>query len=163
MTDTDSQWLQEARGFFTLGMWAECAAILDKLPATSFNVIELRIQLQVEQRSWTSVRRLAQEMIDLYPAELYGFIQRAFAFRELNDFEGALMTLKFVPTECLEKADTHLRSTYFFNLACYQALTGAPREAEGSLTSALSIDPKLIEDARKDPDLESIRPFLSNW
>ncbi len=56
----------------------------------------------------------------------------------------------------MDAGDRH-KGTSLYNLACFYALTGRPREALSNLKHALPLAPDLIEWSKEDSDLDSLR------
>jgi hypothetical protein len=49
---------------------------------------------------------------------------------------------------------------FFYNLGCYEALLGRPREARRNLEISFIMDSNFREIAKKDPDLKSLQTSL---
>ena len=67
---------------------------------------------------------------------------------------------KAVETVAAGLAEHPDSAALLYNLGCYEARAGRRDDAVGHVRRALELDPKLVEVASDDPDLESIRAEL---
>lgn len=80
------------------------------------------------------------------------YISKGRALRRLGQLDNAIDILKTILS--LDKENTKA----YYNLACYYALVGKPKEAEDNLDKAIKLNPEKYKKlALEDPDFESIR------
>ncbi len=80
------------------------------------------------------------------------YISKARAFRMLGQLDKAIDILKMILS--LDKENTKA----YYNLACYYALVGKPKESEHNLDKAIKLNPEKYKKlALADPDFESIK------
>jgi len=49
---------------------------------------------------------------------------------------------------------------FYYNLGCYEALLGRPRDAQRHLKTSFQMDANFREIAKKDPDLKTVQTLL---
>jgi tetratricopeptide (TPR) repeat protein len=99
----------------------------------------------------TSVLAVGGVPRERYRVAAWEFVVRALARYREGDFEGAIQELEPALERHPDSATVH------YDLACYASLAGDERRAVGHLRRALSLDPALLEQARREPDFEPIR------
>lgn len=138
-----------------LGMLADAARELAGIPReddADRDVLEARLDLATQRRSWKTAVRLGEQLATRYPEIEAGWIGWAYALRELQQVEEArAVLLEAEPRHGKKSALLH------FNLACYYALLGEPDNARERLERACKLDVRFKDDALTDPDLASLR------
>lgn len=138
-----------------LGMLADAASELAKIPredGENREVLEVRLDLATQRRSWKTAAKRGEQLATRYPEIESGWIGWAYALRELQQIEEAKAVL-------LEAEPRHGRKSALlhFNLACYYALLGEVETARERLERACKLDVRFKEEALTDPDLVSLR------
>jgi tetratricopeptide (TPR) repeat protein len=83
-----------------------------------------------------------------------GYIHLAFCLHELGDTNGARDILRKGPPT-LQK-----EGTYYYNLACYDAVLGDLDEARTNLARSIRIDKRFRDFAKGDSDLAALHSDL---
>ena len=150
--------LSHAQGYLGLGMVAEAAAELDRIPAPDCDetpVLALRLAVLQERCEWAALRLVAAEFVRRDPAEPSGWVTWAYATRRAESLAAAEQIL-------LEAERLHPReATIQFNLGCYACQRGALAEAQRRVDRAIALDKKFAAAAATDPDpapLRAMRP-----
>lgn len=146
--------LSHAQGYLQLGMVAEAAAELDRVPApenTQLEFLTLRLAVLQEQQDWPALRDLARDVVHRLPNEAAGWVTWAYATRRADSLEAA--------ERILLAAETHhpAEPTIQFNLGCYACQRGDLAAARERVDRAIALDPKFTAAAETDPDLEPLR------
>lgn len=148
--------ISHAQGYLQLGMLAEAAAELECIQgsdAQTTEVLTLRLALLHEKQDWPAVRELARQLVRRNPAEAGLWITWAYATRRSESIEAAEAIL-------LEAEKLHpVEPTIHFNLGCYACQRGDLPTAKRRVDAAAGIDPKFLEIAQTDPDLEALRAW----
>jgi tetratricopeptide (TPR) repeat protein len=146
--------LSHAQGYLGLGMVAEAAAELEKIPAPACDepaVLALRVAVLQERCEWPALRALAAEFVRRAPGEAAGWVTWAYATRRADSIGAAEKIL-------LEAERLHPKEpTIQFNLGCYASLRGALAEARRRVDRAIALDKNFAALAATDPDLEPLR------
>ena len=150
-----SKWrLSHAQGYLGLGMVAEAAAELDRIPTAEANgleVLALRVAVLQEQQNWPALRAAAGEFVQRAPAEAAAWITWAYAARRAESLDAAEKIL-------LEAERVHpAEPTIQFNLGCYACQRGALAEARRRVDRAIALDRTFAAAAATDPDLAPLR------
>ena len=150
-----SKWrLSHAQGYLGLGMVAEAAAELDRIPtaeADGLEVLALRVAVLQEQQDWPALRAAAGEFARRAPNEAAAWVTWAYAARRTESIEAAEKIL-------LEAERVHpAEPTIQFNLGCYACLRGALTEARRRVDRAIALDRTFAAAAATDPDLAPLR------
>lgn len=156
MTDPDRRILA-AQGYVELGLHAEARKELAGLPlnySERVDVIELSVLSLMGESQWPEALALAQRLCHLEPGEPGGFIHAAYCLHELGRTGEALDILSRGP------AALRTKPVYYYNLGCYLACLGEDDKALPLLRQAFEMDGSLRSHARKDPDLNRLRPQL---
>lgn len=156
MNDTERRILA-AQGYVELELHAEARAELAKLPASAANrvdVIELTVLCHMGEQNWPIALALAQKLCHAEPDEPGGFIHAAYCLHELGRTDEALDMLSRGPASLRSKA------VYYYNLGCYLACLGRDDQALPLLKQSFEMDGSLRRHARKDRDLDRLRPLL---
>ncbi|HTX64655.1 MAG TPA: hypothetical protein VMD31_02715 [Opitutaceae bacterium] len=151
----DPKWrLSHARGYLGLGMVAEAAAELERLPAAAAQETEalgLRALILQEREQWPALVETARQLVRRQPGEAGWWIAWAYATRRSHSLAAAEAIL-------LEAERTHpAEATVQFNLGCYACLRGDLPEARRRVDRAIALDQTFRAAAATDPDLASLR------
>lgn len=143
-----------ARGYLELGLVAEAAAELDRLPAGERDGLEatgVRLAILQEQKDWPALRDTAARLVQRHPEEAGGWVTWAYATRRADSLAAA--------EEILRRAEQHhsAEPTIQFNLGCYACQRGDLEAARQRVERAISLDPKFTHAAATDPDLAPLR------
>jgi Tfp pilus assembly protein PilF len=148
--------ISHAHGYLELGMIAAAAAELDHIKgaeAESRDVLAVRLAILHEQKNWPAVRDLARDLVARDPSEPGLWITWAYATRRADSLEAA-------ETILLEAEKLHpIEPTIHFNLGCYACQRGDLLTTKRRVDAAAGLDPKFIEIAATDPDLEAYRAW----
>lgn len=156
MTDLDRRILA-AQGYVELGLHEEARKELSGLPlnfSERVDVIELTVLCLMGDHHWAQALMLAQKLCLLEPGEPGGFIHAAYCLHELGRTSEALDILSRGP------AALRTKPVYYYNLGCYLACLGEDEKALHLLRQSFEMDGSLRSHARKDPDLDRLRPQL---
>lgn len=146
-----------AQGYVELELYAEVQQELSHLGPSALervDVIELRVLCLMEEQRWAEALSLAQRLCLLEAGEPGGFIHAAYCLHELRRTPEALDLLARGPAALRTKA------VYYYNLGCYLACLGEDEKALQLLKQSFEMDGSLRSHARKDPDLDRLRPQL---
>ncbi len=150
--------LSYAQGYLELGLINEAAAELDRVEPPDdqrLDVLTLRMAVLHEQKNWPGLASIAADVVRRDPAEPGGWVTWAYAIRRSVSLPAAEEILldaeKRHPTE----------ATIQFNLGCYACLRGDLEEAQRRVDRAIAMEPKFLEAAATDPDLEALRAVKS--
>jgi len=151
----DLKWrLSQARGYLGLGMVAEAAGELDRVPAAEADqteVLALRAAVLQEQSHWPPLAEVARELVRREPAESGWWITWAYATRRSRSLAEAEAVL-------LEAERTHPEEGIIqFNLGCYACQRGDLATARKRVQEAIALEPSFKKAAATDPDLELLR------
>jgi Tfp pilus assembly protein PilF len=155
-----SKWrLSHVQGYLGLGMVAEAAAELDRLPDSERDttpVLSLRLAILQEQQNWPALRDAAIEFVRRTPGEAGGWITWAYAVRRAETLAAAEVVLRIAETK--HPADPTIQ----FNLGCYACQGGDLPEARRRVDRAIALDQKFRGLAATDPDLAPLRATGKN-
>jgi Tfp pilus assembly protein PilF len=146
--------LSHAHGYLELGMIAEAAAELDRIPpaeAAHADVLILRLAILQEQKNWPALSALAGDVVRRTPTEAAIWITWAYATRRADSLAAAERIL-------LEAEQHHpTEATIQFNLGCYACQRGDLVLARQRVSRAIALDDKFAAAAANDPDLAPLR------
>ena len=146
--------LSYAQGYLELGLVAEAAAELDRIPASHASTPEvagLRMAVLHEQQNWPGLAKLAADFVRHAPGEASSWVTWAYAVRRCESLAAAEKIL-------LQAEQQHpVEPTIQFNLGCYACLRGDLVEAQRRVDRAIALEPKFLDAAAKDPDLQALR------
>jgi tetratricopeptide (TPR) repeat protein len=146
--------LHHAQGYLSLGMLAEAAAELDRLPsplAETPGAIGLRLAVLHEQANWPALRDLAAKLIQAGHDDTHVWVSWAYAARRADTLPAAEAIL-------LEAEKRHpSEAVIHFNLGCYASVRGDLAVARSRVNRAVALDPDFAEAAATDPDLAALR------
>ena len=146
--------LSHAQGYLGLGMVAEAAAELDRIPAPERNAVEvlaLRMAVLQKQQDWPALRTVAGEFVRRVPAEPAAWVTWAYATRRAESLAAAEKIL--LEAERLHPAEPTIQ----FNLGCYACQRGDLAEARRRVDRAIALDKHFSAAAATDPDLAPLR------
>lgn len=146
--------LSHARGYLELGMVAEAAAELRRIPEPASRAVEVlavRLAILQEQRDWPALSKAAADFVRQAPDEAPGWVTWAYATRRAESLAAA--------EKILLAAEYHhpAEATIQFNLGCYACQRGDLCEAKRRVERAIALDAKFAAAAATDPDLEPLR------
>lgn len=147
--------LLAAQGYFELEMLADSISELDTLAFTDqlrAEVLELRVLVLMKGGRWNEALRACEKLCAVVPEASIGYIHAAFCLHELGRTLEAKEVLLEGPPEIVNEA------TYHYNLACYECALGNLDTARAYLDTSVSMDEKLREYAKADPDLKPLNP-----
>jgi predicted Zn-dependent protease len=156
MTDIERK-IIAAQGYVELGLFAEAREELGALPENVFDrtdVIELTVLLLMGEQRWEEALAHARQLCEAEPDEPGGFIHAAYCLHEMGRTREAIDVLVRGPASLQGKA------VFFYNMGCYRARLGEVDAAVEMLQAAFSRDESLRRAARRDPDLDAVRPRL---
>lgn len=149
--------LTAVQGYLELGMCREAMRELKTLPAELRRkavVLELEIVVLIRGLRWKAASAAARRLCRMQPDLAAGYIHLAFCLHELGDTNGARDILRKGPPT-LQK-----EGTYYYNLACYDAVLGDLDEARTNLARSIRIDKRFRDFAKGDSDLAALHPDL---
>ena len=154
MLDGHERTLLAAQGYSELAMHDDAIAELDSLPeetAKNPTVLELRAVVLMQAKRWKPALAVSRELCATEPAKTSGFIHTAFCLHELGRTGEA--------RECLLTGPDALRAepTFHYNLACYECALGHLDLARMHLDKSFTLDKKMRDFAKSDPDLAALR------
>ena len=146
--------LSHAQGYLGLGMVAEAAAELDRIPAPERDAVEvlaLRMAVLQKQQDWPALRTVAGEFVRRVPAEPAAWVTWAYATRRAESLAAAEKIL--LEAERLHPAEPMIQ----FNLGCYACQRGDLAAARRRVDRAIALDQHFAASAATDPDLAPLR------
>ena len=142
-----------AQGYFELEMLGEAVEELDGLPLTAQmrgDVLEMRVLVLMKAGRWTEALDACKKLCGVAPDSAAGFIHMAYCLHE----QGCTQQAKDVLLE--GPSSLNRDPTYHYNMACYECVLGNIETARVYLETSLSLDDKLRDFARRDPDLKPL-------
>ncbi len=149
--------LLAAEGYLDLGMVEESLAELDSLPQQwqeRNDVLQVRLRAFMRNHCWKLALEASRTLCRLEPESIHGYIHSAYCLHELGRTAEAKALLLSGPSALLRDA------TYYYNLACYDAVLGNIEEAQAYLRASFKLDKKFRELAKTDPDLGAVQDLL---
>ncbi len=151
--------LEHAAGYLALGMLNEATQELALIPfedAALPDVLSARLALHMAKHEWRAVVDFGSQLARCNPEKEDGWINWAYALRELNRVEEAKAVL-------LEAESVHGKKcgVLHYNLACYHCLLGDMTEAKRRLRIACKMDAGWKKAALDDPDLKAMRDTIA--
>jgi hypothetical protein len=150
--------VSRAQGYLELGMVADAAAEIDRIPVAEIDALEVvavRMALLQEQQDWPAVSQLAATFVGRAPKEAAGWVTWAYATRRAVSLEAAEKIL-------LEAEKTHpAEATIQFNLGCYACQRGDLITARRRVDRAIALNAKYAQAAETDPDLAPLRTAIA--
>jgi tetratricopeptide (TPR) repeat protein len=160
---TDLRHVIAAEGWLELGNHLEANAELEQISASTRahpEVLEIRCKIYEKVGNWRACFDIASAIVTLAPDTPFGWIRRSFALHEMKRTKEALERLEpameLFPSEIV----------IYYNLACYECVSGNIGQAQVRLAQALEIAEKSASydewrlAALDDPDLAQIWQHL---
>jgi tetratricopeptide (TPR) repeat protein len=158
VTDDIDSTCRHALGFLELGMPEDALAELDELSVSSSLALHLRVDALIRLKNWREAASICLPMTEQEPADPGWWVQAAFAQRRARSIETAEAILR----KALRHHPGH--GLILYNLACYACVQDRPDEARELILGALQVDPaQVLAMAKKDPDLQPLRPWLDGF
>ncbi len=156
----DSFHLSAALGWLGLGNPSEAATELDSISPEHeirLDVLAVRWDVRARQGRWRECLEIADRLVEGWPCEPTGWIDRSFALHELKRTREAHDNLVSVAGR-FEKI-----WTVPYNIACYACQLGNRNEAREWLRKAFTVvdRTRLLKTALADPDLEPMRQDIA--
>lgn len=153
--------LEAAMGYLDLGLYEDALDELDGIRGNGGDEVNAAVGMSIEiyqaMRRWSDARRLAEEMARMEPENPRWWIDWAYALRRektIQDARGVLW----------EAAQVHPAvELIHYNLSCYACVLGEMDEARRLLRKAATLDPGVLEMAKKDEDLKELWGELEDW
>ena len=143
-----------AQCYFELEMMGEAIEELDALPLTAQlrgDVLEMRVLILMKACRWKEAVDASEKLCAVAPDSAAGFIHMAYCLHEMGRTRQAREVLLEGPSSLNRDA------TYHYNMACYECVLGNIETARVYLNTSLSLDGKLRDFARVDPDLKPLQ------
>ena len=156
----DLRWrLEKADGYLDLGMAAQAATELEKVPAAQRDHRAwraVRLRWTIEAGAWAEGAELAAALRAEQPDDPGVWIQEAYARRRCQDIPAARIVL--------EEARSRFPKEPIipFNLACYACREGDLARARRLLVDAVRLQPAVRDLALEDEDLRPLWPELGD-
>lgn len=148
------QHLTHVEGYLALGMLAEAAAELDRIPppdCDTVTVLDYRLSVLQAQENWPELARIASIIAKRTPHDAAAWVTWAYATRRAVSIVEAEKILYEASVRHPDDA------TIQFNLGCYACQQGKLEAARRRVKHAISLDPLFKETAATDPDLAPLR------
>lgn len=145
--------LQSAEGYGELGMFEDAMRELESIPQEyqrDLKVAQIRMFTLLRFKQWRTALEVSQLLCNDHPDQPVGYIHAAFCLHELGNTAEARETLINGPQSLLNEP------TYYYNLACYNAVLGETQQARAYLKTSFKMNKKFRELAENDPDLRAI-------
>ncbi len=146
--------LEYATAYIELGLLAEASDELEAIEGEarlSAAVMAVRNDLYLAAKSWDLLIAVARELTRQRPKIAAGWINWAFALRELDRIaEAKAVLISAEPIHGKKSAILH------YNLGCYECLLGDIDQARARIALASRMDLKLKAEALDDPDLDAM-------
>ncbi len=117
-------------------------------------VLQIKLFVFMRAKRWEEGLEACKLLQKLNPKTTIGYIHGAFCLHESGRTAEARSMLLDGPESLL------LEPTYYYNMACYDALLGNLKEAEHNLRISLEMDEKFRDIAKHDPDLQAISHLI---
>ncbi len=149
-----AQRLQYADGYLALGLLTDASNELELIEGEdrlSNEVLILRSDLYMQAKQWDLLEAMGRELTQRNPNYEKGWIDRAYALREMERVpEAKAVLLEAEPIHGKKSGVLH------FNLACYHCLLGDLEETKTRLRQACQLSEELKASALDDPDLKAL-------
>jgi Flp pilus assembly protein TadD len=156
---TRTRLLQEAEGYFELGMQEECQRTLAALlpeDQRRREVLALRLAMAMTGRSWDAAAEIASCLVEQDPQNANWWVNFAFCVRRARSIDEAEAIL--LRAEQLHPDVAVIQ----YNLACYACVTGRLQEARERFLRARKIDKSVEKLAAEDEDLFALRDWITS-
>jgi len=154
MLEGHERTLLAAQGYSELSMPDDALAELDSLPedaARTSPALELRAVILMQAKRWKPALTISLELCRIVPEITCGFIHTAFCLHELGRTDEARDILLGGPDAL------RTEPTFHYNLACYECALGHLDLARMHLEKSFTLDKKMRDFAKSDPDLAALR------
>lgn len=118
------------------------------------DVLQIKLFIFMRTKRWEEGLNTCKILQKVNPETIISYIHGAFCLHESGRTAEAKTMLLEGPASLLQEP------TYYYNLACYDAMLGNLGEAEQNLRISLRMDAKFREIAKHDPDLKAIRHLI---
>src|SRR4029434_210755 len=149
--------LRSACGYAELGMDRESMAELNSIPKALQDrpeVLQLRLHHLMLRKSWPRALTLSRKVCRSAPDCCAAFLHDGYCLSQLGRTQEARLTLLKGPPALRREP------IFYYNLGCYEALLGRPRDAQRHLKTSFQMDANFREIAKKDPDLKTVQTLL---
>jgi tetratricopeptide (TPR) repeat protein len=149
--------LLSVQGYMELDMAEEALREFTRIDLEDQNredVLQIKLFILMRTRSWEEALEICKLLQESNPETTIGYIHGAFCLHEIGQTEEAKEMLLEGPRALLREP------TYYYNLACYNAILGDLEEAKKNLQASVKMDEKFREIAKHDPDLKPIKHLI---
>lgn len=149
--------LTYANGYRELGMSREALEELSNLPenlAYLPQCLGMRLAVLIDAQDWPAAECAAKDMLLREPDNPGHLVNLAFATRRSKSIGEAESILLKAVDRFPNEAIIH------YNLGCYACLSHELEIAKARLVKAFSLDPKYLDTAKSDQDLDDLQPWL---
>ena len=153
----DSHYLRAAEGWLELGDCGEAFAELARISsrfALAPETLEMRCRICTAAKDWEGLAQASAQLIAMQPGEVEWHIRHAnalfFMGRAAQAREFVLPLIGKFPDNAILQ----------YNLACYECQLGSFDSSKSWLTKSISLNKRLRDYARLDPDLA---PFWQHF
>jgi len=156
ITDCEHR-MQIVQGYYELGMYEDARRELREVELDfprQASLVQMKILLHLKDESWEDALTLSEQLRNLSPEGGASFIHGAFCLHELDRTLEAVELLLDGPDSLQDEP------IYHYNLGCYNAAIGALEDARRCLRRSFNLDERLLDVARKDPDLKLLQDLL---
>jgi Flp pilus assembly protein TadD len=156
----DAMRLRAAEGWLELGLPDEALSEIDEISESHrHHPLALAVQWRLHSHAgrWRKCVELADELVQVEPSDVFGWIHRSYALHELKRTQEAADLLQ--PAIGLFPKEELIP----YNLACYACQLGRLDEAKAFLEVAFKRGKRseILERALEDTDLERLREYIS--
>src|SRR5260370_2970199 len=117
-------------------------------------VLQMRLHHRMREKKWARALIVSRKLCRVAPQCSAGFLHAGFCLHELGKTAEAKRLLLKGPVALLKEP------IYYYNMGCYDALLGNVRSAQMHLQTSFKMDASFLELAKKDPDLNAVRPAV---
>ena len=146
--------LTYANGYIDLGMFKEAQAELEEIAEPDCSQapsVMMWNKLHLTAGNWSELVQVSRELTVIAPEEAFGWVNWAYALRELADAVSA----KKVAEKALDRHPKE--AVILYNLACYCSLLSEFETARSYLDAAIQIDDSFAAEFETDRDLDGLR------
>ncbi len=149
--------LLTVQGYMELDMPEEALreiAFIEIADADREEILQVKFLVLMRMKNWEEALEICKLLQKANPEATEGYIHGAFCLHENGCTTEAKAMLLNGPASLLEEP------TYYYNLACYDAILGNLGDAERNLRVSFKMDKKFREIAKYDPDLKAIQHLI---
>lgn len=146
--------LSEAEGYMELGLISDAMETLrglDDWERRQLPAQLLMLHLLIKNESWPEAVVFGQKLLGRHPDAKEAYLHTAYCLHASGRTGEARDTLLAAPRSI--RAD----ALFHYNLACYEAVLGRADQAIHHLEKSIAMNPAFRDQARHDPDLDSLR------